>query len=204
MRVGSLIKLKPEYEERYIILHKYTFPGVLARIHRSNIRNYSIFLRDGLLFSYYEYIGDDFDGDMAKIGEDRVTQDWWKLTDPMQEPLESCKEGEWWASMDEIFHGGEAHVSNEKTRRMALTTRIFGSHAEKMIETLKIAYPILFANPAVANVRNFSVYFKDSSLFSYFEYIDKDRRRGIEQLQSGLKVETELDWLSMEEVFHTD
>lgn len=44
--LGSLIRLRPECEEQYIILHKHTFPGVLQRICRSNIRNYSIFLRE--------------------------------------------------------------------------------------------------------------------------------------------------------------
>ena len=102
MRVGSLIKLKPEYEERYIILHKHTFPGVLDRIRKSNIRNYSIFLRDGMLFSYWEYIGGEYDGVIEEIGRDDVTKEWWKLTDPMQEPLETRKEGERWASMEEI------------------------------------------------------------------------------------------------------
>jgi L-rhamnose mutarotase len=116
MRFGSLIKLKPEYEEQYIILHKHTFPGVLDRIQKSNIRNYSIFLRDGLLFSYFEYIGNDYMGDMAKIGQDPVTQEWWKLTDPMQEPLETRKQGEWWASMEEIFHGGKKHMSGREVR----------------------------------------------------------------------------------------
>ena len=100
MRYGSLIKLRPEWEERYIILHKYTFPGVLERIYKSKIRNYSIFLHEKILFSYYEYAGNDFDRDMAEIAEDPVTKDWWKLTDPMQEPLETRRNGEWWAMMD--------------------------------------------------------------------------------------------------------
>jgi L-rhamnose mutarotase len=33
-------------KERYIILHKHTFSGVLKHIHDSNIRNYSIFLQE--------------------------------------------------------------------------------------------------------------------------------------------------------------
>ncbi len=103
-RHGSLIKLKPKYEERYVILHKHTISRVLEQIRKSNIRNYSIFLRDGMLFSYFEYTGDDFDADMAKMGDDQTTQEWWKLCAPMQEPLESRKEGEWWASMEEVFH----------------------------------------------------------------------------------------------------
>ena len=77
-RLGSLIRLKPEYEERYIILHRHTFPSVLERIRNSNIRNYSIFLHDGMLFSFYEYVGNDYADDMEKIGADPVTRDWWK------------------------------------------------------------------------------------------------------------------------------
>ena len=62
---GSTIGLKPDYAERYIALHANTFPGVLRRISRSNIRNYSIHLHDHLLFSYLEYVGTDYDADMA-------------------------------------------------------------------------------------------------------------------------------------------
>ncbi len=35
-RLGSLIKIRPEYKERYIILHKHVFPEVLDRIRKSN------------------------------------------------------------------------------------------------------------------------------------------------------------------------
>jgi L-rhamnose mutarotase len=98
-----VIGLKPEFEERYIILHKHTFPGVLKRIRDSNIRNDSIFLRDSVLFSYYEYHGQDYEEDMRKISEDTITQEWWKLTDPMQEPLQDRKEGEWWTEMEEFY-----------------------------------------------------------------------------------------------------
>jgi hypothetical protein len=59
-RYGSLIKLKPEYEERYIILHRHTFPAVLKRIYDSHIRNFSIFLLESMLFSYFEYIGTNY------------------------------------------------------------------------------------------------------------------------------------------------
>jgi L-rhamnose mutarotase len=41
---------------------------------------------------------------MKKMAADPNTQAWWKLTDPCQQPLETCKPGEWWASMEEFFH----------------------------------------------------------------------------------------------------
>jgi L-rhamnose mutarotase len=204
MRVGSLIKIRPEYEERYVILHKYTFPGVLARIRKSKIRNYSIYLRDGILFSYYEYIGNDFDSDMDEIARDLVTQDWWKLTDPMQEPLKSRKNGEWWASMEEIFHWAEKDTPSQKTKRTALTAQLTDGSDSKIIESLKIAYSILAETSEMKDIKSFSVYQKDGSLYSYFEFSDTDPGADIKRLQERLKVEDELDWLPMTEVFHTD
>ena len=73
-------------------------------IRECNIRNYSIFYRDGYLFSYLEYVGDDFEADMAKMAADPVTQEWWKETDPCQEPVDSAAPGEWWADMEEVYH----------------------------------------------------------------------------------------------------
>jgi len=103
-RYGMVIKLRPEKYEEYKRLHADVWPDVLAMIEACNIRNYSIYHKDGYLFSYYEYHGDDFKADMARMAADPKTQAWWKLTDPCQEPLESRAEGEWWAEMEELFH----------------------------------------------------------------------------------------------------
>jgi L-rhamnose mutarotase len=103
-RYGSVIKLKPEKLAEYKELHANPWPEVLRMITICNIRNYSIYYKDGFLFSYFEYHGDDFAADMAKMAADPTTQEWWKLTDPCQEPIETRKAGEWWASMEEFFH----------------------------------------------------------------------------------------------------
>jgi L-rhamnose mutarotase len=103
-RCGSVIKLKPEKLVEYKALHANVWPDVLKMIRECNIRNYSIFYKDGYLFSYFEYHGKDFRADMEKMAADPTTQDWWKLTDPCQEPLETRKAGEQWASMEEFFH----------------------------------------------------------------------------------------------------
>jgi len=72
----------------------------------SNITNYTIFLREpeNLMFSYWEYTGTNFEADNAAIAADPVTQDWWKICGPMQLPLTTRQETEWWASMEEVFH----------------------------------------------------------------------------------------------------
>ena len=103
-RFGSVIRLVPEREEDYRRLHRAVWPSVLEALRRAHVRNYSIFLRDGLLFSYLEYVGDDYDADMATLAQDEQTREWWTLTDPCQQPVASAADGVWWAPMDEVFH----------------------------------------------------------------------------------------------------
>lgn len=105
-RMGMVIGLRPEHIAQYKRLHADVWPDVLARLKLSNITNYSIFLREpeNLMFGYWEYTGTDFEADNAAIAADPVTQDWWKICGPMQQPLDSRAKDEWWASMEEVFH----------------------------------------------------------------------------------------------------
>ena len=103
-RYGQVIGIKPERIAEYEVLHAAVWLEVLATIHAWNIRNYSIFRHGTMLFAYFEYTGDDFDADMAKMAADPETQEWWALCKPMQEPVPDRAEGEWWAMMNEVFH----------------------------------------------------------------------------------------------------
>ena len=103
-RYGMVIKVKPEKLEEYKKLHADVWPDVLKMIKECHIENYSIYYKDGFLFSYYEYTGNDYEADMAKMAADPVTQKWWDVCMPCQQPLETRKEGEWWAEMEEVFH----------------------------------------------------------------------------------------------------
>src|SRR5579885_3081055 len=69
-RFGQVIGLKPEQIEAYERLHAAVWPDVLATIAACNIRNYSIFRYNDLLFAYFEYHGDDYEADMAKMAAD--------------------------------------------------------------------------------------------------------------------------------------
>jgi L-rhamnose mutarotase len=103
-RYGTVLRLKPGAEAMYREYHKAVWPDVLKTITDCNIQNYSIYLKDDLLFAYFEYHGADFAEDMEKMGRDPKTQEWWAIMMPLQDPLGSRKEGEWWAAMDEVFH----------------------------------------------------------------------------------------------------
>ena len=103
-RYGSVIRLTPGKFEEYRRLHAAVWPGVLDMIKKCNISNYSIYHKDGYLFSYYEYTGDDYAADMAKMAADPETQRWWSVCKPCQQPLETGKPDEWWSEMEELFH----------------------------------------------------------------------------------------------------
>jgi L-rhamnose mutarotase len=103
-RVGQAIRVRPERIEEYERLHAEPWPGVLEMLRAANVHNYSIFRHGELLFAYFEYTGDDFAGDMARIAADPVTQSWWQLTDAMQEPLPGRGAGDWWLTLPEVFH----------------------------------------------------------------------------------------------------
>jgi L-rhamnose mutarotase len=103
-RYGQVIKLRPEKVEEYKKLHAAVWPGVLSKITECNIRNYSIYFWGGYLFAYFEYIGTDYDSDMAKMAADPVTQEWWSVCEPCQQPVGNVDEGAWWTDVEEFFH----------------------------------------------------------------------------------------------------
>ena len=103
-RYASVIHLKPDAALAYKQLHAHTWKQVLAKITECNIRNYSIYLYGNMLFSYFEYVGEDYEADMAKMAEDEVTQAWWSVCKPLQSPVPEARPGEWWHDIEEVFH----------------------------------------------------------------------------------------------------
>ncbi len=104
MRQGMVIGVNPEKLEEYKELHANPWQEVDSMLKAANIQNYSIYLKDNLLFGYWEYTGTDYDADMKMLGEHPKVKEWLTLTDPCQVPLESREEGEWWSMMEEVYH----------------------------------------------------------------------------------------------------
>ncbi|HWL26726.1 MAG TPA: L-rhamnose mutarotase [Ureibacillus sp.] len=103
-RVASVIRLSTDNYERYKELHRAVWTDVLATIKQCNIQNYSIYYLNGQLFSYFEYIGTDYEADMEIMAQDPITQKWWDLCKPLQNPYDNRKPGEWWSEMEELFY----------------------------------------------------------------------------------------------------
>ncbi|AQZ53669.1 L-rhamnose mutarotase [Martelella mediterranea] len=105
-RMAHCIGVKPEAIAEYKRVHAAVWPEILDLLGKANIRNYSIFLREpeNLLFAYWEYHGNDFAADAARMAGSPAMKKWWELCGPMQAPLATRASGEWWASLEEVFH----------------------------------------------------------------------------------------------------
>jgi L-rhamnose mutarotase len=231
-RYGSVIGIKQENIAEYKRLHADTWPGVLKRIKRCNIRNYSIYLGEVApeqfyLFSYFEYKGKDFEKDMARMAKDKTTQQWWRHTDPLQVPLPTRKGGEWWANWEEVFHFEGPPVDKEPQRFgsvIALKSEREGIIAYKQLHAA--VWPGVLEAIEKANIRNYSIYLGRVQpdryyLFSYFEYYGDDYEADMakiaeneitkvwwtytDPLQEPVPTRQEGEWwATMEEVFHAD
>ena len=214
-RIGRLIKLRPEYRERYIVLHRHVFPDVIEQIRIANIRNYSIFLRDGFLFAFNEYVGNDYQADMDAMARHPTVKDWWKLTDPMQQTLLPDDAEGWWASMDEIFHGGSKTVASQSAAHQA-SSRVLTEDAK---EALSRAYAQrgdeLDEAIRRAKVQNYSVYVWKNRLITYYEYVGNHLESDLQELRNRDVMQSLQETLdahtlddssaagSMEQVFYT-
>jgi len=230
-RYGSVIGIPKENIPEYARLHADVWPGVLKQIKAGNIDNYSIYLgefeKDSFyLFGYFEYTGNNFDADMARMADDKTTQDWLSHIKPLQKPLPTRKTGEHWADWEEVFHhDGPAYDNTNVTSRHG---SIIGIDEENILAYTQMhatAWPGVLASIERCNIRNYSIYLGqirpgENLLFSYFEYIGDDFGADMEiignqvtktwwtytdPLQRPLPTRKQGEhWASMEEVFHTD
>jgi L-rhamnose mutarotase len=230
-RHGAVIAIPKESIPEYKQLHAATWPGVLRMIDKAHIHNYSIYLGEvapdrNYLFAYYEYTGRNFDADMARMKKDKTTQQWWKLTDPLQRPLPTRQEGEWWARWREVFHheGPTFKPSQIKSRHGS----IIGIPEKSILAYTQMhaaVWPGVLAALDKVNIRNYSIYLGqirpgEYLLFSYFEYIGDDFARDMAAMGDAVTqlwwtytdpLQTRLpgtpegrQWKTMEQVFHTD
>jgi L-rhamnose mutarotase len=108
-RFLKITGLRPEHAPFYRELHTAVWPSVLRMIKECHVQNYSIHEQEigGKLYliAYLEYVGDDWEGDNARMAADPETRRWWTQTDPCQEPLpEAAAKGAIWVDATEVFY----------------------------------------------------------------------------------------------------
>ncbi len=232
-RVGSVIGIPKQNVEQYKRLHENTWPSVLKMLDKANVNNYSIYLGDAedqdryYLFSYFEYTGDEYEKDMARIGKDLDTRKWWAQTDPLQKPLPTRKEGEWWAEWDEVFHhDGPAYDENQVKSHHGSIIGLPGKSLLAYTQFHAAVWPGVLEAIEKANIRNYSIYLGQLTpgeyvLFSYFEYIGDDFEADMKLIAADQVTQTWWQytdplqirlpgtpdgdqWKAITEVFHTD
>ncbi|KAI0805083.1 DUF718-domain-containing protein [Xylaria sp. FL0064] len=111
-RIAQIVKLKPEFVNKYKEVHAAVWPEVLRQIKVCNIRDYSIFHDPGtgILFASFKYVGFDYAGDMERMRENPKVREWWAMTDGFQESLvpgaKNSESGDpaWWRELEEVFY----------------------------------------------------------------------------------------------------
>jgi L-rhamnose mutarotase len=103
-RFGMAARLVPEKREEYLELHRSVWPGVEAMITECGIRNFTIFVRADVILGYYEYVGDDYEADQARMAQDATTREWWARTAPCQLPFDPDSGEPNWQQFDEAWH----------------------------------------------------------------------------------------------------
>ncbi len=99
-RILTIAKLKPDKVARYIELHNTIGRDVIEAAHAHNLRNYSIHRVGVYLFSCFEYVGADYEADMAAKNALPVIRQWQRQTG---ECFDTLKSGMRSLTAEEIF-----------------------------------------------------------------------------------------------------
>ena len=93
-RILTTFALNAERERLYRELHADAWPGIVDRLKKSNMRNYSIFITElagrKYVVSYFEYTGTDWEADQQAIADDAETQRWWQALAPCENDEIQC------------------------------------------------------------------------------------------------------------------
>lgn len=102
-RVGAVIGLRESAIAEYERHHREVWPEVLAALRAAGIRTYSIYRHGTLLFSYWEYEGADYEGDLAALDQVPVCIEWNALMATLQAPIDGGETPRW-LPLSEVFH----------------------------------------------------------------------------------------------------
>lgn len=103
---GLTLNLKADDEtiERYKEYHRAVWPEVEEALRGIGVTRMRIFLHGHRLFMYMEAVdGFDVARDFPRYMETERAKEWDDLMRTYQEPVPGAAEGEWWASMEQVY-----------------------------------------------------------------------------------------------------
>jgi L-rhamnose mutarotase len=181
-RHTSLIEIKADKVEDCKKIFSEVPADVASAYKAAHLRNLTCFLKKigekFYLFTYFDYAGNDYDGDISRTEAKKVVKSWNKSISELQvSPDQSLTDGD----VEEVFFTeGAADVvpSPEKYTRTGMIT---GLKPEKEAEYRTLhatTWPGVLKGIKDGNIRNFTIRLAelDGSLYliGYLEYVGKD------------------------------
>jgi L-rhamnose mutarotase len=164
--------VKAGMEQRYREEHRHVWPDVLAGITRYGIRNYSIYMMDRALFSFFEV--EDLDKAMAMAAGDPVNQRWQEHMAPVMDIASGIKDGST-SYLDEVFHSSGYQGTMSTVQRVATFMQVREGMEERYREEHRHVWPEILQQIEDARIRKYSIFMRGRELYSYFEVEDLDR-----------------------------
>ena len=81
-RFITYAQIKEDMVDEYVRLHENAWPEVYGVIAESNFHNYSISIRGNEVYTYFEYTGNDYEADKAKMDNNPIMKKWHVYTKP--------------------------------------------------------------------------------------------------------------------------
>ena len=121
-RYGMVLGVRPEKLEEYKRLHAAVWPEIIRLLEQANVRNYSIFQKDELLFSYFST-----GSDRRRLLQDERRADRQAMVRrllALPGPACHAQARRWWAAMDEVFLGLTVRRAGRRNSRVAKIERV--------------------------------------------------------------------------------
>jgi L-rhamnose mutarotase len=214
-RIATWMVLKPGMQERYREEHRNIWPEVKAGISRFGFHNYSIFIHNQQLYSYFEV--DNLERATAMAVGDPDNQRWQAHMHDFFEEGPGIQDGSTIFPV-EVFHTDGYAGSLTKYQRVGMLMQLKAGMEQKYTEEHQKIWPEILSGIERAHMRKYSIYLIGRILFSYFEVEDlnnamqllandPDNQRwqvhmaGFFDLGPGIREGTTL---YLDEVFHLD
>lgn len=103
-RVAFRLALQPELIDEYISQHRQVWPEMLAALHETGWRNYSLFIdrSDATLIGYFET--DDLQSALDGMATREINAQWQELMAPYFKALDGKRPDEGFLQLENIFY----------------------------------------------------------------------------------------------------
>ena len=163
--VSTYMKIKSGYELKYRLEHQNIWPEVEEGISKYGIRNYSIFMKELMLYSYFE--AEDLDKTMSQLAQDYDNQRWQKHMTKYFDISSGINNGKT-VYLKEILHmeGDKSELPINRIGSLVKINKQIVEDYEKVHHNFKTA---MLQRIDKVKIKNSRIFVHGNNLFIYFE-----------------------------------